>query len=643
MAEEKILIVEDETIVAMDIADTLQRLGYDVVDVVASGTAAIEAAAAHRPDLVLMDIRLQGEMDGTQAAVLIHQRQSTPIVFLTAHADQGTVERSKAAVPYGYLIKPFDENDLHRAIELALNRRRSEEAERAATQDALWSSEERFRMLVDSIQEYAISLLDLDGRVVTWNSGAERITGYRAEEIIGSDATRLRPEEDRDLEHLRRQLAATAESGSLEIEEWRTRKDGSRFLAQIVRSAIRDRSGRVTAFASITRDITDRRLIEAQMLQSQKLESLGKLAGGIAHDFNNMLMVILSRAELLLRIGRGAQPQNRYLEDIKAAAVKSADLTQQLLAASRRQVMQPQISDINDIVKETMRLLSSSIGEDIAIRLDLQPDLWPVYVDAGKLHQVLMNLALNARDAMPDGGALSIETRNFHASRSYLRQHPELREGDHVVLVVTDSGQGMPPDVQQRIYDPFFSTKTEGTGLGLAVVRGIIEQTGGRIWLYSEVGQGTTFKIFFPRFIGAGDVESAPHDAPLADEATETILIVEDEAMLRTIIQETLSEHGYTVLAASSPVEALAISADYAETIDLLLTDVIMPKMNGRALAERLREGRPNLRVVFMSGYTDNAIVHQGVLDPGVLFIEKPASPDALLQLLRNALTNPAG
>jgi len=638
--EARILVVEDETIVAMDIRGTLQRLGYDVVAVVSSGDAAVEAAAEQRPDLVLMDIRLQGGMDGVEAAVRIREKSPVPIVFLTAHADEGTLERTKLAAPYGYVLKPFDDGELSRAVELALHRHREESEQLVQAEDALWDSEERFRLLVDAVQDYAITIIDRTGRIVTWNSGAEKMTGYRAQEVIGRSASIFYLDDQVSSEEaLRRDLARQSETESLELEEWRVRKDGSRFLVQSVRCPIRDRNGHISGYATVSRDVTQRRMLEAQLLQSQKLESLGKLAGGIAHDFNNMLMVIVARTELLSRLNGGAQPQQRYIEDIKTAAAKSAAMTQQLLAAARRQVLQPHVVDLNEMVRSTMRLLTPSIGEDIDIRTELDPKLWPVFADPGKLHQVLMNLALNARDAMPSGGALTIETRNFHATKAYLRQHPELKEGDHVVLVVSDNGDGMPPEVQQRIYDPFFTTKEAGTGLGLAVVRGIIEQTGGCIWLYSESGQGTTFKIFIPRQKEQSEVEAVREPSLPDDEPSETILLVEDEMLLRKIVEETLLEHGYHVLTADGPQEALTVSRNCEGTIDLLLTDVVMPKMNGRQLAEVLIQERPALKVVFMSGYTDNAIVHHGTLDPGVLFLEKPAPPQALLQIVRTALS----
>jgi two-component system, cell cycle sensor histidine kinase and response regulator CckA len=631
MVETQILVVEDEAIVAMDIAATLRRFGYHVSAVVDSGPAAIDATAATSPDLVLMDIRLSGPMDGIEASSVIRERFKIPVVFLTAHADEATVERSASAAPYGYVLKPFDDGDLRRAIEFALTRHRAE-------RDVLWESEEHLRLLIDAVRDYAIIVLGLDGRIASWNTGAERMTGYTAEEIVGKAITVLYPETERDVDVLRGELEMVVKSGSRESEAWRLRKDGMRFLAQIVRTPIADRGGRVVGFATVMQDVTERRRLEAHILEAEKLDNLGRLAGGIAHDFNNMLMVIFSRIEALARTVGAEQPAKRFVDDIRSAATKSRNLTQQLLAAARRQILQPQVTDLNESITSAIRLLASSIGEDIAISTTLQPDLWPVFVDPGKLHQVLMNLALNARDAMPAGGSLTIETRNFRATTSYVRQHRQLAEGDYVLLVVSDTGFGIPADIRDSVFNPFFSTKAAGTGLGLAVVKGIVEQTGGQVWLYSEVNQGTTFKIFLPRLRDAARHEQPRPEAEVLEHGTETILLVEDEALLRTIISETLEEYGYRVFAAATPAEALTLSATKTETIDLLLTDVIMPGMNGRALAERITAQRPGIRVLFMSGYTDNAIVHHGVLDAGVHFMEKPVPTPTLLHAVREAL-----
>ncbi|HJW95619.1 MAG TPA: response regulator [Thermoanaerobaculia bacterium] len=641
MAEARIVVVEDESIVAMDLAATLRNLGCEVLAIVNNGRDAIDAAVKHRPDLVLMDIRLKGPMDGIEAAKAIHDRQQTPIVFLTAHGDTTTVDRAMGSAPYGYLVKPFDEAELQRVITVALSRHSHEAREHARIDDALWESEEKFRLLVDSIQDYAIFLLDLEGRIVTWNTGAEKITGFTGPEVIGKPVTELRGDCEPDT--LSRELEQLAQSGRIEFEEWRMRKDGTRYWAHIVRTQMLDRGGRRLGYVTVTHDETQRRTLEAQLLQSQKLESLGKLAGGIAHDFNNMLMVIFSRIELLSRVNGAQEPQRRYIHDVRAAATRSRDLTQQLLAAARRQVLQPQIVSLNDIVINTMQLLASSIGEHIALRTHTEERLWNIYADPSKLHQVLMNLAINAKEAMPRGGALTVETRNVRVDAAYVRQRPHLREGDFVELIVSDTGMGIPPDIRDQIYDPFFSTRGRGSGLGLAVVRGIIDQTGGQIWLYSEVGQGTTFKIFFPRVSGPiAPVEDADDAAVLPARGTESILVVEDEQLVRTILRETLEEQGYHVLEASTHAEALALTRNPGVKIDLLLTDVVLPDRNGRTLAEAARERRRRLPVIYMSGYTDNAIAEQGLLEPGVRFLEKPVPTNVLLRAVRAALDAPS-
>jgi PAS domain S-box-containing protein len=624
----------------MDIAELLRRLGYEVTGTAASGEDAITLAAATKPDLILMDVHLKGAMDGIEAARIIGQSMPVPIIFVTAHGDSATVSRSMESSPYGYLVKPFDERVLHRVVEVALTRHRSDLAQQEQADQALWESEERFRLLVDAVADYSIVLLDLAGNIVSWNAGAERLTGYSAEEVIGRLGNILLPPEGRDDERYRRELAMVAQTLRQETEGWRIRKDGSRFWGQTIRTPVFDRNPILRGFASITRDVTERQALEAQLLQAQKLEGLGKLAGGIAHDFNNMLMVIFSRVEVLKRITGEVEPQRRYLEDIGAAATKSRDLTQQLLAFARRQVFHPQIADLNDVVTSTMSLLTPALGEDIVTRVERQENLWTVYADPGKLHQVLLNLAVNAREAMLNGGLLTVETRNFRADPGYLRQHPQLQESDYVTLVVSDTGVGIPPAIREQIYDPFFSTKETGTGLGLAVVRGIVEQMGGQIWVYSEVGQGTTFRIFLPRYRDEAAVAAAPAapEAEMTNGGNETILVTEDEQLVRIIIRETLEEHGYRVLEARTPAEALAISAKYEDDIHLLLTDIVMPGGNGRRLADDLREQRPKMRVIYMSGYTDDIMVRRGIIEQSVIFLEKPATTNALLHAVRQAL-----
>jgi two-component system cell cycle sensor histidine kinase/response regulator CckA len=636
-SQPRILIVEDETIVAMDIAMTLRRLGYDAVGVVDNGEAAIESARSLNPDLVLMDIRIKGSMDGIEAATAIQRDRATPIVFLTAHADADTVERSKSAAPFGYLVKPFDERALHRIIEIALHRAETEKGAREQTLDALWHSEESFRLLVNAVKDYALFMIDTHLRVVSWNPGAERMTGFTAAEVIGKPISMLRSS-DSELEDLDVLFERVRREGGAEWEGVAVRKDGSRYRFHVSCAPMLDRKGELVGYVSITRDVSEQRMLEAQLAQAQRLESLGQLAGGVAHDFNNMLMVIFSRCDILLRVAE-SKDQRRFVNDIRLAATKNRELTQQLLGAARRQVLEPEVVNLNEVVTSAMQLLAPTIGEQIAIRTELQDSLWNVRVDPGKLHQVLINLAINARDAMPGGGVLTIETRNAHLDASYTRQHIGVKEGDYVTLVISDTGTGIAPEIRDRIYDPFFTTKDpgRGTGLGLAVVRGIVEQTGGRIWVYSEEGRGTTFRILLPRHAGQVAAETSAEEL-LPERGSETILLVEDEELLRAVVREAMEEHGYEVLEARSPAEALAISRRTTEPIHLLLTDVIMPGMTGIELAGKLVAERPETRIIFMSGYSNHAVVDQAALPATARYLEKPVPTPLLLRTVRAAL-----
>jgi PAS domain S-box-containing protein len=633
----RILIVEDETIVAMDLAATLRRLGYEVVGMAGAGESAVEIAESLKPDLILMDIRLKGAMDGVEAATIIQRRARTPVVFLTAHADVDTVERTKAAAPYGYLVKPFDERALHRAVEIALKRAASDEAAQRESLDALWQSEERFRLLVNAVKDYGIFVIDSEGRIATWNPGAEQMTGFSTDDVLGKTIDVLRPPDvpgespEAIFERVRRE-------GSAEWDDFGIRKDGSRYTPHIYCTTMLNRAGELIGYVSLTRDVTQQRSLEAQLVQAQKLESIGQLAGGVAHDFNNMLMVIFSRCHLLLRQLEPGKPRG-FVSDILAAAQKNRDLTQQLLAAARQQVMEPRVVGLNDVVTSAMQLLGPTLGEQIRIHIELEERLWNVYADAGKLHQVLMNLAINARDAMPGGGDLTIESRNVHVDPVYAKQHIGIRPGHYVTLIVSDTGSGIPREARQRIYDPFFTTKEpgKGTGLGLAVVRGIVEQTGGSIWMYSEEGKGTTFKLFLPRHSGEKQ-EDAGEDTELPPSGGETILLVEDEELLRPVVRETLEEHGYRVLEASSPAEALKLSESFAGAIDVLLTDVIMPGMTGNELAELIVAARPAIRIIFMSGYSNRAVLNHSGLPASVRYLEKPIPTALLLRTIRAAV-----
>ncbi len=379
---------------------------------------------------------------------------------------------------------------------------------------------------------------------------------------------------------------------------------------------------------------------QEQLLQSQKIQAVGRLAGGIAHDFNNLLSVILGYSALLLRNEKAANPWRKTVEMIQTAGERAATLTRQLLAFSRKQVLQPRVLDLNEVLRGTSQLLQRLIGEDIDLVVNLRPGLGRIEADPGQLEQILMNLAVNARDAMPRGGKLTIETAQATLDEAYAREHPEARVGPHVMLAMTDTGHGMDLATQARIFEPFFTTKDQGkgTGLGLSTVYGIVKQSGGNIWIYSEVGRGTTFKVYFPLVEKEMQVTTRPPPAPARAQGAERILVVEDEPALRQLLREILESEGYEVLAAPNTDDAVRQYKARAGKIDLLLTDVVVPQIGGAGLAKALLEIDPRLRILYMSGYTDDAISHQGVLDPGVTLLEKPILPDTLLQKVRDAL-----
>ncbi|MGD0678207.1 MAG: GAF domain-containing protein [Polyangiaceae bacterium] len=387
-----------------------------------------------------------------------------------------------------------------------------------------------------------------------------------------------------------------------------------------------------------TRDMLDRS--EEKLRQVAKMEAVGRLAGGVAHDFNNILSIILSYSEVAIEGLRMEDPMRRDLIEIQRAGERAGELTRQLLAFSRQQIMSPRILNLNSIVTGIEPMLRRLLGEDIALHFVPEPHLYVAKVDPGQVEQILMNLVVNARDAMPDGGSITIETANVMLDEGYVAAHPEASIGPHAALSVSDSGIGMTRDVLARIFEPFFTTKPTGTGtgLGLATVYGIVKQSGGCVWVYSEPDKGTTFKVYFPRAFGPEAQASSPAASSENLRGSETILVVEDEAQVRVLVRDILLRAGYHVIEASNGGEAFLVCEQYGATIQMLLTDIVMPRMNGRQLAERLRQIRPDIKVLFMSGYTENAIVHHGVLDSGLHFLQKPITPDRLLRKVREVL-----
>ena len=512
----------------------------------------------------------------------------------------------------------------------------------------LQQSEQRFRLLVDSVVDYAIFMLDVDGYVSSWNAGARRIKGYSADEIIGQHFSRFYTPEDRESGVPQRVLEIAARSGKFEGEGWRVRKDGSRFWANVLLDAIIGPDGEVIGFAKVTRDLTEKRNIEAQLRQSQKMEAIGQLTGGIAHDFNNLLQVVIGSLEgLQRRVGQPQQTQGadlqRFIDNALRGADRAANLTRRLLAFSRRQALDAKPTDVRKLVVGMSDLLRRTLGEAIAIETVNAGDLWPVLVDANQLESALLNLAVNARDAMPAGGKLTIETANCQLDEAYTARYEGLEPGPYVMIAVSDTGMGMTRDVIERAFEPFFTTKEvgHGTGLGLSQVYGFVKQSGGHVRAYSEVGEGTTIKLYLPRLAGdAATDERVEHKSVPARGVGETILVVEDDDNVRTATSDMLRELGYRVIAAADGTSALHL-VDARPDIRLLFTDVGLPGgMNGRQLADAVRERRPELPVLFTTGYARNAIVHHGRLDPGIHLLPKPFTYADLADKLNRMLAD---
>ena len=507
---------------------------------------------------------------------------------------------------------------------------------------ALRESEDRFSRLMKGAKDYALYMLDAAGCVASWNAGAQLIDGYLAEEIMGKPLSTFYCDADR--EHAQQNLDTAASTGMAEDEGWRVRKNGSKFWARVVLSATHDPAGVLLGFAKITRDLTERKNWEDQLHQAQKLEAIGSLAAGVAHDFNNVLSVILSYSELLALDLNEADPMRADLREIQTAGMLAVTLTRRLLAFGRQQVLQPKLLDLCQIVASMEVMLRRLVGEEVELVMTLAPECGKVLVDPGQIEQVVMNLVINARDAMPEGGKLSITAEETILGQEYATQHVGVTAGPHVLIAVTDTGVGMSEATQSRIFEPFFTTKDpgKGTGLGLATVFGIVKQSGGSIEVFSDLDRGTTFNIYLPMADRSALVRSSFPPPPRGEvlHGTETILLVEDDEQVRVLARTILARYGYNVLDAQSGGDALLLCEQYSSPIDLLVTDVVMRRMSGRELAERLLKERPQMKILYMSGYTDDAVVRHGVFYSRVAFIQKPITPELLARKVREAIDN---
>lgn len=547
-----ILIVEDESIVGLDIQKRLERMGYDVSAVVASGEAALTSARKIRPGLVLMDIHIQGDMDGVETAARIRHQMDIPIVFLTAYSDENTLERAKATEPYAYVLKPFKDRELKTTIEIALYRHSIE----------------------------------------------------------------------RELQQARDHLEVRVEERTAEL---------ARVNAEL--------KGEIEQRQRVDKANT---LLEEQLRQSQKMEALGQLAGGVAHDFNNMLTIITGYSELVLGCINEKEPLYNDLKAIKEAGERAAVLTSQLLTFGRRQALEYTVIDLNTAVGTAHGMLQRMIGEDICFEIARHPGALFVRTDSGQFDQVLVNLVVNARDAMPLGGNLRIETIDIELEQPLTNRFVHLTPGHYAQLRIIDTGKGMDAPMLNRIFEPFFTTKSKGkgTGLGLAMVYSIVNQSDGQIDVESTPGQGTTFSIYLPLSKTQPKIEpktKTPRRKSL-QPISGTILLVEDEDVVRNLAHRVLRDNGFDVLEARKGEEALVLAELHNGAIDLLLTDVVMPEMSGHQLAQHLGPQRPNMRILYMSGYTNDDVLRYGIHQGHVPFLQKPFGPDDLVSKVHQVL-----
>jgi two-component system cell cycle sensor histidine kinase/response regulator CckA len=513
--------------------------------------------------------------------------------------------------------------------------------ERKRAEATLRDQEELLRNVIAHIPA-GVFWKDRDGRFLGANDRFAHDQGFSTpDEVVGKmdldlPFTRAEAEAFRTADM---QVMALGEP-LLNVAETQTRPDNRMIHLLVSKVPLRDTNGQVSGVLGVYQDVTEARLLEEQFRQAQKMEAFGQLAGGVAHDFNNLLTIINGYSEMLLDRLPESDPSRNMISEIYTAGERSAGLTRQLLAFSRKQIMVPRILNLNEVVADTDKMLRRLIGEDIRLTTSLETQPWAVKADPGQIEQVLLNLAVNARDAMPDGGRLTIETENIVLDESYVRTQKDACIGGHVVLSVSDSGSGIPPLVLAKIFEPFFTTKEQGkgTGLGLATVYGIVKQSGGHVAVYSEVGIGTTFKLYLPKAEQASESLKPPSRILAAPRGTETILLAEDEAGVRMLTRTILVACGYRVLEAVDGDQALKVAVEYDGPIHLLITDVVMPGVGGRAVAEKLTEWYPRLRVIYVSGYTDDAVIRHGVLREGVNFIQKPFSPAAIARKVRDVL-----
>ena len=752
MTKAHLLIVEDERIVAKDIEYSLKTLGYKVTGIASTGENALQKAKENRPDLVLMDIRLKGGMDGIEAAEKLREDFSIPVVYLTAYADEGTLERAKVTGPFGYILKPFNEKELCSTIEMALYKHRmdqelkeSEEryrqlvelspeiiivqregkidfinaagarllgagdsreligmpvanivgeefhavlaqradkimsgadklpvaegryigldgrlidvevetapitfkgmpavqsvardiTERKAADEKLRDNELRYRNLFEGSRD-AIFVLTKQGSVVDCNQSFQGMFGYEGTDMIGMELENLYVDPS-DFAALWRELE---KSRSVKDHECRLyKKDKAVIDCLITSTCLTDKDGGTTGYQGSIRDVTERKRLVAQFLHAQKMEAVGTLAGAIAHDFNNILTAIIGCGSLL-QIKMHDSPLIHYVDQILSSGEKAANLTQSLLSFSRKPESHTKPMELNGIVRRIEKLLTRLIREEIDLRLVFAEGDLVIRADGGQIEQILMNFVTNARDAMPEGGVLTIRTGRTRVDSEFVKVHGYGVPGEYAVMSVSDTGAGIDKETAGRIFEPFFTTKEagKGTGLGLSTVYGIVKQHHGYVNVYSEPGEGTVFNVYLPLIESKPEEQGDLRAEDRPPEGDEVVLLAEDDENARDLIKKILETHGYRVLATVDGEDALKVYQDHHQEIAIAVFDVIMPKKGGKAVYEDMVRINPDVKVLFMSGYTPDIVAQRGVSEQNINFIQKPILPDMLLRKVREII-----
>jgi PAS domain S-box-containing protein len=637
----RVLIVEDSEDDMALLLRALRRGNYELSFERVDTAPAMHAALDRQPwDIIISDYTMP-QFSGPAALNLLQQRKiDVPFIIVSGTIGEDMAVAAMKAGANDYIMK----SNLTRLVP-AIERELREAAGRREHQRAEAErrmAEARFAGVLATAAE-AIIVMDESQKIVLFNSSAEQIFGYTASAAIGQPLDLLLPPQSAeghspDIRAFADDSTTARKLGSRGLMLVGRRKDGAEFPIDASISKLYQ-DGQIT-FTVFVQDVSERKRLESQLLHAQKMESIGRLAGGVAHDFNNLLTAITGYSEFLLEDLDQADPRRDDVVEIKKAADRAATLTRQLLAFSRRQMLAPHVLDLNAVVSNMDKMLQRLIGEDVELITVLDPSLGRIKADPSQIEQVIMNLAVNARDAMPQGGQMTIETANVDLDASNVRQHISLRPGPYVLLTVSDTGCGMDEETQSHIFEPFFTTKDrgKGTGLGLSTVYGIIEQSGGSIWVYSEPGHGATFKAYLPQVAYDIELVDAPVPAVTSPGQFETILLVEDEAPVRTLVRRILEREGYTVLEAQHGAEALLTAERFSGPIHMLLTDVVMPEMSGNVLAQHLMGLRPNIKVLYLSGYTDNVVIRHNLLDADTIFLQKPFAPAALTRKVRAVL-----